>query len=236
MTGLFVRPVAFIIVVVIADKHRNDTYRVVHPLRRKKKRPRAPQLEAVLLHRCARKQIRHFVPSPPPPPPPPPPPTSTATAMMLIPSSLACSRLALSLSSRSTNTTRATNAARPFLSISFSLFCASLLSLSLPFYIFTERTGTRHSTLNTNKTNDGDDDVPSTSSATLSIFHTPTKTHGRKHARAHPIPEKLYGGRENHDGRTAEYRDFSCRADRATGARRNARSRSPTALYPPRFL
>lgn len=33
-----------------------DTYRVVHSLRRKEKRPRAPQFEAVLLHRCLRKQ------------------------------------------------------------------------------------------------------------------------------------------------------------------------------------
>lgn len=46
------------------------TYGVVHPLRRKKKRPRAPQFEAVLLHRCARKQIQHSVPPPPPRPPP----------------------------------------------------------------------------------------------------------------------------------------------------------------------
>ena len=39
------------------------TYGVVHPLWRKKKRPRAPQFEAVLLHRCARKQIQHSVTS-----------------------------------------------------------------------------------------------------------------------------------------------------------------------------
>lgn len=36
-------------------------------MRRKKKRPRAPQFEAVLLHRCARKQIQHSVTSSPSP-------------------------------------------------------------------------------------------------------------------------------------------------------------------------
>lgn len=58
----------------------------------------------------------------------------------------------------------------------------------------------------------------------LSLVHTPTKTHGRKHARAHPIPEKLLG--TNHDGRTAESRRLLVSRGSSHGARRNARASS----------
>jgi len=70
-------------------------------LRRKEKRPRAPQFEAVLLHRCARKQIRRSAPLPPPRSPPPYPPLHLLLLFLLFQLALLSLFLSLSLSLRS---------------------------------------------------------------------------------------------------------------------------------------
>lgn len=209
------RSIAFAVAMNAADLNRKHTYRVVHPLRRKKK-PRAPQLEAVLLHRCARK-IRPFVPPPPPPPPPPlppPPPPLALTAMMLMPSSPAFPSTGHYLFLPVVRTPRATNGA------SFFLFLA--LDISLSLFLLPSLSSHRtysyaaHDMLNTNKTDD--DDVPSTSASatlSLSLVHTPRRKHTDENTHARTQHRRNCWGRTTMVERQNR-RGFSCRADRAT--------------------